>query len=114
MKVRDGAPDAPVLGPAGARPVVPVDVAEMRDWIRSLDPPHLVRKRRRLTDLADDLSESGRVGTALPQQPCRLPRHRDMEDLVPAAFELRPDDAVELALVRLEAGDEEAHSPHEP
>ncbi len=100
---------APRLRALGAGPVVAVDVTQVRGRVHGLDPPHLVIERNRLADLRGGVLEAARVHSLLAQQPGGLTGDRHMRDLVPSTLELLADDAVELALVGHQGGQQEAH-----
>ena len=108
-EVVDRPADAPRLRVPGAGPVVAVDVPQVRDRVERLDPLHLVVERARLADLRCDVGEAACVRSLLAQQPGRLAGGRHVRDLVPATLELAADDAVELALVGHQGGQQEAH-----
>ena len=105
----DGTPDAPLLRLSRARLVVAVDVAEVRDRVGRLDPAHLRLEVDRRGELGDHVLDRARVDAAGAQLLGSARRLGDVDDRVAAPLELASDDAVELALVGLEAGDQEPH-----
>ena len=107
--VVDRAADAPRLRAACTALVVAIDVTEIWDRVGRLDPAHLVLERGGRSELGDHVTEADRVGAALSQFLRRAARHGDVRDLVAAPLELLADDSVELALVGLQRGDQEAH-----
>ena len=94
---------------AGAGPVVPVDVAQVRNRVRRLDPQHLVLERGWLAELRDHVRQAAGVAPCSRSSRAAWRETVTCVDLVSAALELPADDAVELALVGHQAGQQEAH-----
>ena len=83
-------PHAPLLRLALARPVVAVDVAEVRDRVGLLDPPHLVVEVDRRGELGDTSSSAARVDAVRPQLAARRARDRSgATTVVPARARAR-------------------------
>ena len=103
--------DAPLLGAAGADPVGPVDVADVRDVVGRLDPRDLGVERRPARRAAAIASIRQRAFDAAARAGAAPPRARRSRATVswPRALELGADAAVEVALVGLECREEEAH-----